>query len=180
MSKQERDLEKIEGLCRYSIDCHVDDRGSLFTSNPILGQTREFCTDKFSISKKGVLRGLHGDYDTAKLIFCAWGKIQLAVVDARPMSPTFGKSQDFILETFENSKSIEAVLVPEGCLNGHLVLSETAVFYYQWTQPYNLGKQMSVRYDDPDLGISWVENPTCLSERDRNSKTLKEVLRGSD
>lgn len=180
MSKQLKEIEKIEGLRVFKIDCFSDFRGSIFTTRPIEGQNNDLHTDKFTLSKRGTLRGLHGDYETAKLIFCPYGKIQLAVVDVRPNSSSFKKVQTFVLEASESSESIEAVWVPEGCLNGHLVLSDVAVFYYQWTQPYNLGIQMTVKFDDPDLNIPWLESPTILSERDKNSKLLREVVRERD
>lgn len=167
----------INGVEISLIDCFVDKRGSIFTTYPIADtKYPDFVADKFSISKYGTLRGLHGDENTGKLIFCAYGKIQLAIVDARQDSSTFKQVDVFVLETNEESNSIIAIWVPEGCLNGHLVLSDVAVFYYQWTHSYDLSKQLTIRFDDKELQIPWLLDPVIMSDRDLTAKTMKEVF----
>ena len=72
-----------------------------------------------------------------------------------------------------------AVFVPKNFLNGHYCLSETCLFYYKWSDSYvSPGKQFSVRWDDEDLDITWplLEAEPILSDRDKNSKTLKENI----
>jgi dTDP-4-dehydrorhamnose 3,5-epimerase len=129
-----------------------------------------FVEDDFSVSRQNVLRGLHGDGDTWKLVQCAHGAIYLVVVDMRPNSPTYLKWQGFAL----NDQNRQQVLVPAGCANGHLVLSESCIFSYKQSQHYSGShKQFTVRWDDPKLGIFWpIRNP-ILSQRDSSAPSLK-------
>lgn len=129
-----------------------------------------FVEDDISMSNYGVLRGLHGDDKTWKLIQCLYGEIYLVVVDMRVDSPTFLKQQGFAL----NEKNRMQVLIPAGCANGHLCLTQKCIFSYKQSQYYSgADKQFTVRWDDPKLNIFWpVKNP-IVSERDSFADFLK-------
>jgi dTDP-4-dehydrorhamnose 3,5-epimerase len=123
-----------------------------------------------SISKKGVLRGLHGDSRTSKLIMCAWGRIFLAVADWRPDSPTYKRTFTITLD-----KPSVQVFVPGGCVNGHYALMDCAFLYFQ-SQPYRgPDSQYTVGYNDPILAIPWpLEGEPILSRRDRKAAKAAE------
>lgn len=123
----------------------------------------DFVLQSMSYSKKNVLRGLHGDTKTWKLISCLAGEIYLVVVSFEPESPQFGKWQSFILS---ESNGLQ-ILVPPFFLNGHLVLSERAVFHYNWSEYYDgQDNQFSVKWNDPRFNIHWpILNP-IVSPRD--------------
>ena len=72
-----------------------------------------------------------------------------------------------------NDKNRTQILVPAGCANGHLVMSETAIFSYKQSEYYTGAEnQFTVRWDDPKLNIAWpIDNP-ILSSRDKNAKSL--------
>jgi len=127
------------------------------------GITCDFVQDDYSRSHKNVLRGLHGDSETWKLVSCPYGMIYLVVVDCRQEKSTFGKWRGFVL----SGKNGQQVLVPPGFGNGHLVLSDEAVFHYKQSAYYNPDTQFSYRYDDPAFGITWpLPVEPILSKRD--------------
>jgi dTDP-4-dehydrorhamnose 3,5-epimerase len=135
------------------------------------GRRIEFVEDDFSVSHRHVLRGLHGDGKTWKLIQCPWGEFYYVVVDMRKTSPTYLRWQSFVL----NDRNRLQVLVPAGCANGHLVLSEKAIFSYKQSQYYSgMSAQFTVRWNDPKLGIHWPVSNPILSERDACAADLQD------
>jgi dTDP-4-dehydrorhamnose 3,5-epimerase len=121
-----------------------------------------FVQDDYSKSKKNVLRGLHGDNETWKLITCPYGEFYLVVVNCDADSANFGKWESFVL----SDKNHKQVLIPPKHANGHLILSDTAIFHYKQSTYYNPAKQFSYKWNDSRFNISWpCENP-ILSKRD--------------
>tara|TARA_B100001057_G_scaffold500275_1_gene614472 strand:+ start:12540 stop:13073 length:534 start_codon:yes stop_codon:yes gene_type:complete len=158
------EYEEIKGLKKLNLDTFTDFRGDIWTTYTDCDFLPKFSEDKVSISKKGILRGLHGDSEIDKLIVCLHGEIQLAVVDLRKGSTTYGNSMMFDLNDQEGS----AIFVPAGCVNGHLCLSEKCIFFYKWSRPYNgADKQVTIKWDDPGLGLNWKMCNPDMSERDK-------------
>ena len=133
--------------------------------NPVV-----FVEDDISMSKKDVLRGLHGDPKTWKLIQCLYGEIYVVVVDMRKDSPTYLNWESFAV----NEKNRKQILIPAGCANGHLCLHDKCIFSYKQSQYYDgMDKQFTVRWDDPKLNIFWpIKNP-ILSQRDGLADFIK-------
>lgn len=133
------------------------------------GQRVVFREDDISVSRQHVLRGLHGDAVTWKLIQCLLGEIYVVVVDQRRDSSTFGKWEGFYL----NERNRWQIVVPAGCANGHLCLSEKCIFSYKQSHIYRgPEEQFTLRWDDPKLGIWWPIRSPLLSERDSNAPLL--------
>lgn len=127
------------------------------------GQPIRFVEDDISMSRQHVLRGLHGDSKTWKLIQCLMGEFYYIVVDMRKQSPTYLNWEAFTL----NEKNRMQVLVPAGCANGHLVMSDRCIFSYKQSQLYSgMQNQFTVRWNDPKLTIFWPVQHPILSERD--------------
>lgn len=122
----------------------------------------EWKIDSVSVSSKHVLRGVHGDSKTWKLISCLYGTIYLLVVDNRHKSPTFRQWLSFTL----SDKNRKQVLVPPGFGNGHLVMSDQAVFHYKWSEYYDREAQFTIKWNDPSFEFWWPINKPILSERD--------------
>tara|TARA_R110000751_G_scaffold75211_1_gene151675 strand:- start:1307 stop:1825 length:519 start_codon:yes stop_codon:yes gene_type:complete len=161
----------LKDVVIFTPSVHYDVRGEIFSTfrenvfNKYI--TNPFVEDKISVSRKNVLRGLHGDSVTDKLVQCIEGDIYLVVVDWRKDSPTYKKWDSFVL----NDKNRSQVLIPSGYLNGHLCLSDKCIFSYKQTSYYT-GEhtQYSVSWDDESLDIFWpIKNP-ILSKRDCNDK----------
>jgi dTDP-4-dehydrorhamnose 3,5-epimerase len=126
------------------------------------GITVKFIQDDISISSKHVLRGIHGDGVTWKLVSCLYGEFYLAVVNWDKDSSQYGQWLSFNL----SDKNHLQVLIPPKFGNGHVVLSDTAIFHYKQNTYYNRAGQFTISWNDPGLNISWpVKNPV-LSARD--------------
>ncbi|CAM4084160.1 dTDP-4-dehydrorhamnose 3,5-epimerase [Gillisia limnaea] len=137
----------------------------------------EFVQDNQSVSKKGVLRGLHfqaGDFAQAKLVRVIYGEVMDVVVDLRQDSPTFKKVHKIIL----NEENQHQLFVPQGFAHGFITLSETSVFSYKCDRFYYPGSEYGIIYNDPSLAIDWgfLEEKMILSEKDLKLPTLKEFF----
>ncbi len=123
----------------------------------------KFIQDDISVSKKNVLRGIHGDNRTWKLVSCLYGKLELVVVNCDKNSKDFGKWQSFIL----SDKNRLQVLIPPKYGNAHLILSREAIFSYKQSTYYEPKGQFSYKWNDPNFKIRWpIKNP-ILSKRDK-------------
>ena len=123
----------------------------------------EFIQDDISVSRRDVLRGIHGDDKTWKLISCLHGSFYFVVVNYDPASPQYRQWASF---TLSDTNRLQ-VLVPPKFGNGHLILSESAIFHYKQTTNYDRAGQFTITWNDPDLKIWWpIQNP-ILSERDQ-------------
>ena len=118
--------------------------------------------DDISVSSRHVLRGIHGDAETWKLVSCLHGKFYLVVINNDSDSPEFGQWEAFTL----SEKNHLQVLIPPKFGNGHVVLSEQAIFHYKQSTYYNQAGQFTLKWNDPKLNIWWpVKNP-LVSKRD--------------
>lgn len=131
----------------------------------------KFNHDKFSISKKNTIRGIHCDFKSWKLVTSVYGDILLVVIDMRKNSKNYLKNKKIIL-THKNPK---LVLIPPYYANGHLCLSKVCVFHYKWFYKgryLDAKEQKSYRWNEPKFKIKWpILNP-ILSQRDKKSKYL--------
>ena len=138
------------------------------------GLPERFEQDNHSGSMRGVLRGLHFQFDPpmGKLMRATQGSVFLVAVDIRKGSPTLG--QWFGTEvSAENRRQMWA---PAGFARGFCILSDYAEVQYKCDALYNKQADFGICWDDPAVGIKWpLENPT-ISERDRNAPTLQEWL----
>ena len=133
------------------------------------GIDQNFIQDDISVSRRHVLRGLHGDDKTWKLVSCIEGALLLAVVNFH-----VGSDQYLRWETFELTEENRLqVLIPAGFANGHLILSDRAIFSYKQTELYNGERQFTIRWDEPALGIDWPITDPILSERDRKAAYME-------
>lgn len=150
----------------YQPDVFEDFRGELFTLYKQEESDLYFNHDKVSISKQNVLRGLHGDNKSWKLITCLAGEVYLVVVDNRPNSENYMK-WDWIILTAKNRKQI---LIPPKFANGHFVLSSEATFFYKWSYPGDypdVESQFTLKWNDPNINIHWPSDNPILSKRDK-------------
>lgn len=124
----------------------------------------EFVQDDFSLSHNNVLRGIHGDAGTWKLISCIYGAFYLVVLNCNKDSKEFGQWEGFIL----NDRKPVQILVPPKFGNGHLVISNQAIFHYKQSTYYGDYKQFTVSWDTPSLNMHWPTKNPILSDRDKN------------
>lgn len=131
-----------------------------------------FVQDNMSLSGKHVLRGLHlqNPGSQAKLVMVVSGAVWDVAVDVRLGSKTFGQWAAAELSE-ENGHQL---LIPRGFAHGFIVLTETARVLYKCDAPYRPDAELTIRFDDPDLGIPWPSREPILAPRDRSAPTLAE------
>lgn len=136
------------------------------------GIEKKFVQDNHSFSTKGVIRGLHYQWDKPmdKLVRVSSGQIMDVIVDIRKDSPTFGKHFKFILSSDNNHQ----LYVPAGYAHGFVVLSDEAHVEYKCTEEYNKLGEGGINPFDLDLGIDWTVKEFLLSDKDKNSQSFLE------
>ena len=132
-----------------------------------------FVQDNESMSKRGVMRGLHFQcppYAQSKLVRCVKGEVIDVAVDIRKGSPTFGQHVAVLL-TEENHRQF---FIPRGFAHGFAVLSESAVFQYKCDNFYHPEADGGISILDESLGIDWGINmkEAILSEKDTKHAKL--------
>jgi len=169
---------QIEGLVVIEAQVFGDARGyfmETYNQQAFVhaGLNMTFVQDNQSMSKKGVLRGLHlqTKFSQGKLVRVISGEVYDVGVDLRRGSPTYGQYAGVVLSG-ENKRML---YVPEGFAHGFLVLSDEAVFTYKCTQLYHPEYDAGIIYNDPDIGVEWPVDglEVLLSEKDRKLPTLK-------
>ena len=126
----------------------------------------EFVQDNQSMSRKGVLRGLHFQktYPQAKLVRVITGEVYDVAVDLRPDSPTWGKYVGVVLSAERKNQ----FFIPKGFAHGFLVLSDVAEFTYKCDEQYHPEDEGGIRWDDPSIGIEWPELNVKLVIKERD------------
>jgi dTDP-4-dehydrorhamnose 3,5-epimerase len=150
----------------YQPESFEDFIGELYTLFKQDNHELVFNHDKVSISRKHVLRGMHGDSKSWKHISCLAGEVLVVVVDNRPESENYLKWDSIIL----SSKNKKSILVPPMFANGHLVLSDEATFFYKWAYPGaypDVQDQFTLKWNDPKINIYWPISNPILSSRDK-------------
>ena len=123
----------------------------------------EFVQDDISVSTRHVLRGIHGDSETWKLVSCLHGQFFLVVVNWDPESGQYRQWESFMM----SEENHQQVLIPPKFGNGHVVLSESAIFHYKQSTYYNRAGQFTLLWNDPRLDIPWPVKDPIVSKRDQ-------------
>ena len=185
--KFEKTITNISDLMILTPTTYEDDRGYFFESFnnldfnnniPHYSMKRRFVQDNQSISKRGVIRGMHlqlHPYKQAKLVRIIKGKILDVIVDLRKESKTY--LQSYSVELNENNKKM--LFIPEGCLHGFLSLEDDTIMNYKVTNYWNKEYEKGIQWNDPDLNLEWklkeydIEN-VIVGEKDQALPSLKD------
>ena len=169
----------LDGVVVLVPDLFQDERGyflEAFRADRFseLGLPAAFVQENHSYSKKGVLRGLHFQWEPpmGKLMRVTRGTAFVVAVDLRLGSPTLGRW----FGTEASPENRRQVWAPASFARGFLALSEDVEVQYLCTGVYNSKAESGIRWDDPDIGIAWPVMPSLISEKDRKAQTLKEWL----
>ncbi len=168
----------IAGLFILERPTFEDDRG-FFREVFHLDELEKASGVKFNLaqfnhsrSKPNVLRGLHAE-SWNKIVYLVSGKMFAAIVDLRPEEETFGKVETFTFD--ENNRA--ALFIPKGLANSICVLgNEDANYLYLVDEYYDGSDTKSVAFNDPDLNIKWPLNNPIISDRDKNSPSLRQLF----
>ncbi len=135
-----------------------------------MGIRHPFLQDNHSRSSRGVIRGLHFQHDRpmGKLMRVTIGAVYLVAVDIRPGSPTLGRWVGVEVSA-ENQRMMWA---PPYFARGFCVLSDVAELQYKCTAIYNPAGESAIRWDDPQIGITWPMDAPLLSEKDAAARSL--------
>ncbi len=163
----------LKGVLLIKPDYFEDHRGyylelyneKLYRAN---GIKAKFVEDDISIATRAVIKGVHGDDRTWKLISCPHGKFYLMVINYDEKSKDFGKWESFVLSQDNKFQ----VLVPPKHGNGHQCLSEKSIFHYKQSEYYDPTRQFTITWNDERFNMWWpIKNP-ILSRRDETGKFL--------
>ena len=157
---------------------HSDDRGMFcewFRADLLAeatGRTLELAQANCSVSRQGVLRGVHfADVPPgqAKYVTCPSGAVLDVVVDIRVGSPTFGQWDAVRLDEVDRA----AIFIAEGLGHAFFALSASATVMYLCSTGYSPGREHGINPMDPALGIAWpADIAPVLSDKDLAAPTL--------
>ncbi|HCK03894.1 MAG TPA: dTDP-4-dehydrorhamnose 3,5-epimerase [Methylophilaceae bacterium] len=162
----------IAGVRIIAPSVHNESRGSIWTSydsgqiDTLIPNGLTFRHDKFSSSKYNVLRGIHGDHKSWKLVSCVYGHVLQVVVDLRKNSSTYLEHECFDLDYNDH----RMVLIPPGLGNAFYVKSEIATYHYKLAYDGDYAdadEQFTLAWNDPRINIDWPTNDPILSGRDK-------------
>ena len=139
-----------------------------------LGLPTEFVQDNHSKSAKGVVRGLHFQWEPpmGKLMRVTAGAAFLVAVDIRKASPTLGQWVG-IEASAENRRCVWA---PAGFARGFCALVDGTEIQYKCTGIYNSGAESGILWNDPAIGVKWPLADVAVSDKDRRARTLEQWL----
>ena len=123
----------------------------------------DFVQDDISVSHERVLRGLHGDWGTTKLVSVFAGEGYALLADNRPDSPTYRRWQAFTL----SDQNHYQLLIPPGIGNSVLAVRGPLVYWYKQDTHFAAGRQFTIRWNDPEWGFVWPIDDPILSLRDQ-------------
>jgi dTDP-4-dehydrorhamnose 3,5-epimerase len=168
----------LPGVLLVRAMVHRDDRGYFLetfrgSAYEEHGIPARFAQDSLSWSREGVLRGLHLQWPRAqgKLVYVIEGEVFDVAVDLRRSSPAYGRWVGHTL----SAENAHQVWIPEGFAHGFVVTRGPALFAYKCTRDYDPGSELSVRWDDPDLGIDWTIARPTLSRKDAAAPLLGKI-----
>ncbi|HEC1874289.1 TPA: dTDP-4-dehydrorhamnose 3,5-epimerase family protein [Campylobacter jejuni] len=161
----------LKGVYIITPNKFKDLRGEIWTAfteedlGDIIPKNIKFKHDKFINSYFNVLRGIHGDVKTYKLVTCVYGEVHQVVVDCRKDFPTYLKWEKFII----NQENQKLILIPPNMGNSHYVSSKNAVYYYKLAydgEYLDAPDQFTYAWNDERINIDWPTSNPILSERD--------------
>ena len=158
---------KLKEIKYFHSKVFKDSRGKIWTSwDKEFFRNIKFNLDKFTTSKKNVLRGFHGDTKSWKLVTCLKGEILSVIVDYRKNSKNYLKYTRIKM----SEKNRISVLIPPNFLNSWLCISKECLYQYKYSfrGKYNDVKdQISIKWNDQKINFKWPIKKPILSKRDK-------------
>lgn len=162
----------VNGVKIITPSLHKDERGILFTTfhddvyRGLIPEGINFKHDKFARTFQKVLRGIHGDTKSWKLVTSVFGEITQVVVDNRPDSSSYRKWESYEID----STKPKLILLPPGVGNAFYVHSLQAIYHYKLAyvgEYFDAEDQFTIKWNDPKFGIEWPDENPILSSRDK-------------
>ncbi|MBX7082395.1 MAG: dTDP-4-dehydrorhamnose 3,5-epimerase [Nannocystaceae bacterium] len=172
---------KLAGVLFIEPDVFGDDRGFFLETWAArryaeAGIPEMFVQDNLSMSRRGILRGLHlqHPFGQGKLVSVVMGEVFDVAVDVRVGSPTFGQ---WVGTTLSGDNHAQ-IYIPKGFAHGFCVTSEVALFSYKCTEAYHRETELGIAWDDPDIAIDWPVQGPSLSAKDSAFPRLRDIPQG--
>ncbi len=162
---------------------YIDERGLFartFCKNEFqeIGHDKEFVQFNHSITlKKGTIRGMHYQlppFSEIKLIRCVRGSVYDVIIDLRNDSPTYLRYTAVEL----TESNMYSLYIPQGFAHGFQTLEDNTQLIYHHTAFYTPGYEAGIRYNDPEIGISWPLSLTLITEKDLNHPLINKSFKG--
>lgn len=170
---------ELPGVVLIEPDVYRDQRGFFLETYhqrryQAAGFSEVFVQDNLSYSVRNTLRGLHTQVHRAqgKLIRVLIGQMFDVAVDIRVGSPTFKRWVGVVLSADDSLQ----LYIPPGFAHGFCVLSDFAYVEYKCTDFYDASDELTIRWDDPDMGIEWPVWSPIISTKDRSAPPLRELV----
>jgi dTDP-4-dehydrorhamnose 3,5-epimerase len=137
------------------------------------GLRESFVQDNHSHSRARTLRGLHAQltHPQGKLVRAVKGEMFDVAVDIRVGSPSFGQWVGVAL----SGENFRQLYIPRGFAHGFCVLSQEVDVEYKCTDFYAPGDEVTIAWNDPEIGIEWPVADPVLSDKDRSAASLAEL-----
>lgn len=172
----------LEGVLIVTPDVYDDERGMFMETfseeryREMLGLTPQehFIQDNLSVSKKGVLRGLHYQAPPmaqGKLVSVLRGRVLDVAVDIRTGSPTYGEHVAVEL----SGENHQQLWMPRGFAHGFIALEDDTIFTYKCTNAYSREHERGIVWNDPALGIDWGVATPIVSEKDKQHPLFADI-----
>lgn len=172
---------ELPGVLLFEPRSFGDSRGTFFESfsqrrfEDATGLHRDFVQDNHSVSRRGVLRGLHYQlppYAQGKMVRVVVGAVYDVAVDIRRGSPTFGRWVGAEL-TAGNRRQL---WIPEGFAHGFLALEDGTEFLYKTTSYYDTASERCIVWNEPAIGVDWpLTTAPIVSDKDQGGKSLADA-----
>ncbi len=164
-------VKEIQGLILVEPLTHSDERGYFMETYRAdefekAGIKDEFVQDNYSMSVRGVIRGLHFQvkpHVQSKLVRCVRGEIYDVAVDLRRRSKTFGKWLGVNL----SGTNKRMLYIPAGFAHGFSTLSDEAEVLYKVDESYSREDERGIVFNDPHLAIDWKVDKPVVSSKDK-------------
>lgn len=165
----------IEPRIYYDARGHFYESHNARTFAEAVGRHVEFVQDNHSLSRRGVIRGLHYQLAPApqgKLVRVIAGEVFDVTVDIRRSSPNYGRWVGEILSAANHRQ----MWIPRGFAHGFMALSEGTEVLYKTDDFYHHAAEHAIRWDDPDLAIAWPKDVApMLSDKDAVAPWFKDA-----
>ncbi len=168
----------LPGVLLVEPDVHLDERGFFLESyqqekHAAAGIRARFVQDNHSRSRRGTLRGFHAQLarPQAKLVRVIEGEVFDVALDIRRGSPSFAQHATARL----SAENFMQIFIPTGFAHAFLVTSERAQVENKSTDFYDPDSDITIAWNDPDLGIDWPIADPILSEKDANAPRLRDL-----
>ncbi|CAO4175520.1 dTDP-4-dehydrorhamnose 3,5-epimerase family protein [Methylorubrum populi] len=161
----------LPGLFLVQPEPHADERGFFarthceeeFAGHGLIGR---FAQSSVSFNhRRGTVRGMHFSREPhaeTKLVRCTSGAIHDAVVDLRPGSPTYLRTEQVTL----SARNRHALYIPAGLAHGFQTLMDETEILYMIDRPFVATAADGLRWNDPAFALSWPEPVTVIAARD--------------